>query len=281
MPIIRATHDFDERFTQIPNSWIRDPRLTLKAKGLLAQIMSHSPGWIMSVKTLATANQCGVDMIRSAIDELMKAGYLTRSVERERNDQGHLQDYTYITHDPQTPTSDYPTLDYPTQENPTTKNTIIQENNIKRNNAHLEELFDKFWELYPRKVGKGSARQAFMKQATVTDVNIILGGTDRLANDPNLPEVTYIPHPSTWLNRQGWDDEPYPYRERTKEEQERYALAQARAEREREIERSRKLQEEMAEARAKATPAPDCEHGMALWKCRVCTTRLAKEAEEN
>jgi hypothetical protein len=37
-------------------------------------------------------------------------------------------------------------------------------------------------------------------------------GAIRLAADPNLPEVAFIPHPSTWLNRGGWDDAPYPPR---------------------------------------------------------------------
>ena len=35
MPLIRGYHSFDDHFTQIPNSWLRDTRLSLKAIGLL------------------------------------------------------------------------------------------------------------------------------------------------------------------------------------------------------------------------------------------------------
>ena len=38
----------------------------------------------------------------------------------------------------------------------------------------------------------------------------MLDGAVRLASDPNLPETQFIPYPSTWLNREGWNDEPYP-----------------------------------------------------------------------
>jgi hypothetical protein len=74
----------------------------------------------------------------------------------------------------------------------------------------LENMFDSFWHEYPRKVGKESARKAFMKAAKDTSVDDIVAGAVRLGQDPNLPDPQYIPYPATWLNRGGWDDEPYP-----------------------------------------------------------------------
>lgn len=272
MPIIRGKHDFDEQFTQIPNAWVRDTRLSLKAKGLLAQILSHAPGWSLSIRALATANQCGVDMIRSAVDELMSAGYLTRSDSRERNEQGHLQDYVYMTHDP---VLENPTLDFPTLDNPTPKNTIPKEEQVKEVNH--QNHFDKFWELYPRKVGKTAARNAYVKACQSANEFIIIGGAERMANDPNLPEMTYIPHPATWLNRGGWEDAPYPPRERTKAELEAMAREKALREREAAREASEAMRAEWREAEKRATAAPTCEHDLPIWKCRKCTTRLAEE----
>lgn len=74
----------------------------------------------------------------------------------------------------------------------------------------IEERFEAFWNVYPRKVGKVSARKAFLKAASVANPLVIIGGADRMASDPNLPEAAFIPHAATWLNRGGWDDEPYP-----------------------------------------------------------------------
>ena len=35
MPVIRGHHSFDNHFTQIPNHWLRDSRLSFKARGLM------------------------------------------------------------------------------------------------------------------------------------------------------------------------------------------------------------------------------------------------------
>lgn len=65
--------------------------------------------------------------------------------------------------------------------------------------------------MYPRKVGKKTAKTKYaaaVKRAG--DEQTVIDGAQRLAADPNLPEQRYIPHPTTWLERDGWDDEPLP-----------------------------------------------------------------------
>jgi len=99
MAIIRSKHLFDGQFTQIPNHWLRDARLSLKSIGLIAQIMSHSPGWNMSIRSLATANNCGTESIKTAIEELEKFGYLER-LEQKHDDQGRFAGYDFMTKDP-------------------------------------------------------------------------------------------------------------------------------------------------------------------------------------
>ena len=76
--------------------------------------------------------------------------------------------------------------------------------------SSIDGHFESFWNVYPRKVGKESARRAFAKAALLSNPLIIIGGADRMASDPNLPEAAFIPHAATWLNRGGWGDEPYP-----------------------------------------------------------------------
>lgn len=73
-----------------------------------------------------------------------------------------------------------------------------------------QDLFDSFWDEYPRRVGKESARKAFLKAMKRSVPSEIIAGAVRLAQDPNLPDMQFVPHPATWLNRDGWDDEPYP-----------------------------------------------------------------------
>ncbi|MBM7795822.1 hypothetical protein [Pseudoglutamicibacter cumminsii] len=70
--------------------------------------------------------------------------------------------------------------------------------------------FAEFWEHYPRKVGKRAAETAYRNATKRTDESTILEGVKRYATDPNLPDVKFIPHAATWLNRDGWLDEPEP-----------------------------------------------------------------------
>jgi biotin operon repressor len=212
MPLIRGHHSFDDHFTQIPNAWLRDSRISLGAKGLLAQLLSHSPGWRISQESLAYSNGIGRDAIRTLINELLDAGYLSRSDDRERNEKGYLGGYIYTTQDP----TAEPTQDYPTQDNPLHKNNISKKNNLKNNErTYSDSEFDSFWSNYPKKVDKGAAVRAFRKAVKNTDVKEIINGAKTYAEDPNLPDKQFIKNPATWLNAEAWNNGPLPTRTKT------------------------------------------------------------------
>jgi biotin operon repressor len=212
MPLIRGHHSFDDHFTQVPNAWLRDSRISLGAKGLLAQLLSHSPGWRISQESLSSANQIGRDAIRTLINELLEAGYLLRSENRERTEKGYLGGYTYTTQDP----ADEPMLDNPTQGNPLHKNNITKKNNLKNNERiYSESEFDSFWDNYPKKVDKGAAIRAFRKAIKNQDSTVIIAGAKAYAEDPNLPEKQFIKNPATWLNAEAWNNGALPKRKKT------------------------------------------------------------------
>ena len=208
MPLIRGHHSFDDHFTQIPNDWLRDKTISLGAKGLLAQLLSHAPGWRISQESLARDNGVGRDAIRTLINELLEAGYLARSEARERNEKGYLGGYTYTTAEP--------TQDNPTQDNPLHKKTITKNKEIKNNERiYSDSQFKEFWNHYPKKVDKGAALRAFRKAAKTKDVALIINGAERYAEDPNLPEKQFIKNPATWLNAEAWNNGPLPARKKT------------------------------------------------------------------
>lgn len=78
--------------------------------------------------------------------------------------------------------------------------------------------FDKFWSVYPRKVGKGAARKSFEKverkcgRSSSLSVRDVCNAAWRFSQDPNLPELQFVPHPATWLNQERWEDGPLPAR---------------------------------------------------------------------
>ena len=203
MPIIKGRHDFDDHFTQIKNAWLRDDRLSFKARGLLAYIESHSPEWEISVQWLVQNNPEGKEAIRSAISELELHGYLRREQE---NEHGRFGEVTWTTQEP--------LAEKPLAENSPLKNTI-DKNTIDKNKER--EQFNEFWALYPKKVDKAIAFRQFKRALNRVSFESILAGVIRFANDPNLPtEKRYIKNPGTWLNADAWENGPLPERKQQK-----------------------------------------------------------------
>ena len=196
MPLIRGHHTFDDHFTQIPNDWVRDSRLSLKAIGLLTQLMSHRPGWNMSISSLARFNKTGIDTIKSAVKELELLGYLNRSEKQEHNEDGTFADYVWTTADP----FQNPDTVKPASGKQDTKNTITKEEQpIKNKQENIS--FDKFWELYPKKVAKADALKAWNKAIKTKTAERLLELTKAYA-EGKLPEDKYIPYPASWLNKE-------------------------------------------------------------------------------
>lgn len=100
------------------NHHLRNKNLSLKAKGLLSQMLSLPEDWDFTLAGLSYINREKIDAIREAVRELENAGYIVRS--RERDEKGRLRGTEYIIYEqPQAPTSDLPTLEKPTLDNPT------------------------------------------------------------------------------------------------------------------------------------------------------------------
>lgn len=83
MSITRSRLSFERNFVQVPNAWMRDARISRRARGLLAEIMTHDVGWKLSAETLQKNGPEGRDAIRNALAELEQAGYLERDIVRE------------------------------------------------------------------------------------------------------------------------------------------------------------------------------------------------------
>jgi uncharacterized protein YdaU (DUF1376 family) len=71
-----------------------------------------------------------------------------------------------------------------------------------------DDGFAAFWKAYPKRVGKEAALKAW-KRAKKPSVEIIIAKLNTLkASDQWRKDGgQFIPHPATWINRGGWDDE--------------------------------------------------------------------------
>ena len=95
MAVFRVERTRD--YTVMSNHHLRNKELTLKAKGLLSQMLSLPEDWDYTLKGLAAINRESIDAIRTAVLELEQAGYIVRS--RVRDERGCLRACDYIVYE--------------------------------------------------------------------------------------------------------------------------------------------------------------------------------------
>ena len=127
-------------YTVMSNHHLRNKELSLKAKGLLSQMLSLPEDWDYTLAGLSLINRESIDAIRTAVWELEKAGYITRRQGRDEKGKMTAIEYT-IYEQPQPPTLDCPVLENPTADNPTSENpTQLNKELLKTNLPKKEKL---------------------------------------------------------------------------------------------------------------------------------------------
>ena len=134
-------------YTVMSNHHLRNKELTLKAKGLLSQMLSLPENWDYTLAGLSHINKESIDAIRTAIWELEKTGYIERS--QGRDEKGKMTAITYTIYEqPQNPvlenpTSDKPVLENPTTDNPTSENPMQLNKDIQKTDLSKKEEINK------------------------------------------------------------------------------------------------------------------------------------------
>ena len=218
-------------FTILPNSTLRDKRLSLKTRAILAIMVSVPEDWDFTVSGLASICGAGRDAIRSALRELEEYGYLTRA--QRHDESGHFSRNEYIVTDeptvrgetplPENPSTGEPSADEPLTGNPTQqKKDLINTpysppegdggQSVQKREADME-LFEQFWNAYPknRRKKKEAARKAWRKLNPDLVLCRIMAAAlerDKQSRDWLKENGAYIPYPSSWLNGHRWEDEP-------------------------------------------------------------------------
>lgn len=217
-------------YTVMSNYHLSDPRLSLKAVGLLSKMLSLPENWDYTIRGLTYICREGRDAIQKAIAELEEAGYITRSQRHDEN--GKFAGNEYVIHE--LPLTDFPLTGKPLTENPPQLNTklINYLNNTppivppkgeegegktkkpKRRRDYKEapdwnpERFARFWESYPRGEGKQKAIQAWDNlQPSEELLQQMALGLMRQLKSSDWQRGVGIPHASTWLNQRRWEDE--------------------------------------------------------------------------
>ena len=125
-------------YTVMSNHHLRNKELSLKAKGLLSQMLSLPEDWDYTLAGLSLINRESIDAIRTAVWELEKAGYITRRQGRDEKGKMTAIEYT-IYEQPQPPALDCPILENPTPDNPTSENPMQLNKDIQKTDLSKKE----------------------------------------------------------------------------------------------------------------------------------------------
>ena len=118
MAVFRVERTGD--YTVMSNFHLKDKRLSLKAKGLLSQMLSLPDDWDYTLSGLCFINRESKDAIRSAINELERAGYIRRRQTIDATGKFGANEYSIY----ERPITDVPSSENPTTEKPITKKPL-------------------------------------------------------------------------------------------------------------------------------------------------------------
>ena len=190
-------------YTVMSNHHLRNKELSLKAKGLLSQMLSLPEDWDYTLSGLSYINRESIDAIRTAVWELEKAGYILRR--QGRDEKGKMTAIEYTIYEqpqpmlenpiPGKPMLENPTTDNPTSENPTQLNKDRSRTNLSKKEKSITDLSstDSFPILSPdpspcRAAPERRGMEAFKQSAVDIYREIIMENIeyDALTQDPKM-----------------------------------------------------------------------------------------------
>lgn len=226
-----------QRFTVVDREAINDERLSFRARGILFWLLDKPDDWRCNSDDIAAACIEGRDAVRTALRELQALDYIVRRREQDR-ETGQWRTVTDVYETPQQAADDgIPGVGNPDVGNPDVGSPDVgapgpipkteTEDCERREDpptppkgAALDVQgsvdsavvdFSLFWEHYPRKVGRPVALKAYVKAMRKASFGEIRDGLKRwLEYWERRNEPEYIPHASTWLNQERWNDVPPP-----------------------------------------------------------------------
>lgn len=161
-----------------------------------------------SVRTLAKKSRCSEQWVRKGIRrmiedefvEVMEQGIGRGNANRYRLRPLSKKDETQMRDSEKGATTE--------DERGNSERSESYIGNRHEPSSSIIEAFEAFWRAYPRKVGKGKARQAFAKIMTRKDapsLHDLLASIE--AYRSSISEPRFIAHPTSWLNGERWLDE--------------------------------------------------------------------------
>lgn len=227
----------NRNYTVMSNYHLRDKNLSLKAKGLLSQMLSLPEDWDYTIQGLCSINKEKEASINSTLNELKDNGYLkvtkkmpnetksgrieyvydiyeTPKQEGEKQDLENLGvefqgvEFQGLENQGQLNTEELSTEITSTEER--NKDNLKEKSIKKEKDSLLFQEFDIIWARYPRHEGKQNALKSYIKaRHEGVDMVTIKDAVEsyRRMCESERREKRYIKQGSTWFNQRSWEDE--------------------------------------------------------------------------
>ena len=143
MGIFKEVNRKKKFYTIVGNAYLRDPRLSMKEKGLLTLLFSLSSDWTVSTAGLATFAKDCADSIKTSLRRLEEFGYVSKS--QCRGTDGRIKRYDYhISDSPvfsrSSPAIKIPALKKPSIEIPAPGNYPLPIKDIPNKEVPIKEI---------------------------------------------------------------------------------------------------------------------------------------------
>jgi hypothetical protein len=189
---------------------LNNSRATGRAKLVLLGIANHlgDHGAWPSISTLARYANSSERSVKRDIQELVELGELKVELQNAPTKTQYKTNLYWITISSGVTDSASGVTDWVSRGDSSGKSGVtpvgtqniiltIKEPSLK---SDLES-FETFWLFYPKKVAKADAIKAW-KQATKKKTADELIGLTKAYSESKLPDMTYIPYPASWLNKE-------------------------------------------------------------------------------
>lgn len=233
-------------YTVMSNYHFKDKDLSLKAKGLLSQMLSLPDTWDYSIAGLVAINKEKESSIKSALDELKKYKYLIVTKKMPNETESGRIEYVYDIYEQPHNFQDiekqevekqgvenlgveFQGVENQGQYNTNNKNTkeLNTNNKILRDNISskaadeispyefniLKNEFEDLWSKYPKKRGKKEAFEIYCKYRKAANEDYITkddveDGIEQYNRyiKANKIDTKYIKQGSTYFNQRSWED---------------------------------------------------------------------------
>lgn len=201
----------------IPASVRYDPELRPSAKLLYGELtaLCDKTGYCWaSNRYFAELYRLSDKTVSELMLQLEKRGHIRREVIRsEKNEVVQRRIYAGVFSVIPSPEKSGEGSPEKSGEPPPKNPAHIVTSNNKQDNPPIAprggeaDDFDRFWQAYPKKVGKQAARKAFHRVKTPVESLLRAISEQKRSDQWSRDGGRFVPNPATWLNQGRWEDD--------------------------------------------------------------------------